>query len=276
MLEQCQFQFCPEPRSAPGTAPRGITAPDSPRKNRLLAALPPEDYARLLPHLTHVPLPLGWTVHQAGDRESFLYFPIAGIVSRSYVSADGVSSELAITGNEGAIGVASFLGGMSSLIRAEVVCAGSAYRLRVAAVKGEFARGGPMANLLLRYTEALIVQTAQLAVCNRHHSMKQQLCRWILSCLDRLPSDELDMTHELTARIMGVRRESISEAAGKLRSAGLIDYRRGHIAVPDPAALEAQACECHGVVKREYARLFHPTRGPWPAERACSLISAAS
>lgn len=269
MLEQYQFQFCPEPRSAPRIAPRGISAPDSPRKNQLLAALPPEDYARLLPHLTHVPLPLGWTVHRAGERENFLYFPIAGIVSRSYVSADGVSSELALTGNEGVIGVASFLGGISSLSWAEVVCAGSAYRLRVEAIKGEFDDGGPMANLLLRYTEALIVQTAQLAVCNRHHSMKQQLCRWILSCLDRLPSSELDMTHELTARIMGVRRESISEAAGKLRSAGLIDYRRGHITVLDRAGLEAEACECHDVVKREHVRLFHPARGRWPAERAC-------
>jgi CRP-like cAMP-binding protein len=252
------FQPYPEMRFASKASKRAVAAQHSPRQNRLLAALPLEDYERLLSDLEPVPLPLAWTVHRAGDREKYLYFLTAGIVSRFYVMQNGASAEFAVTGSEGVIGVASFLGGESTPSQAVVLSAGYAYRLRADLLKSAFRHDRPLAHLLLRYTQALITQMAQTAVCNRHHSLEQQLCRWILSSLDRLPSRELTMTHELIADMLGVRREGVTEAAGKLQKAGLIHYSRGHIAVLDRPRLEAQACECYAVVKREYDRLLRP------------------
>jgi CRP-like cAMP-binding protein len=248
----------PDTRFAIEDRTRAVSAPQTPRGNHLLAALPLKDYERVLPYLELVPLPLGWIVHRAGDREKYLYFPTAGIVSRFSVTGNGASAEFAVTGREGVIGVASFLGGESTPSQAVVLSAGYAYRLAADLLKSEFERDGPLPRLLLRYTQALIAQTGQIAVCNRHHSLEQQFCRWILSCLDRLSSNELTMTHELIADMLGVRRESVTEAAGELQEAGLIHCRRGHIAVLDRRQLEAQVCECYAVVKRAYARLLRP------------------
>jgi len=271
------FRPSPETRFASTDGKRAVSAGHTPRQNHLLAALPLEDYERLLPDLELVPLPLGWTVHRAGDREKYLYFLTAGIVSRVYVMESGASAHLAVTGSEGVIGVASFLGGEGTPSQAMVLSGGYAYRLGPDVVKNEFQQGGPLHHLLLHYTQALIAQTGQIAVCNRHHSLEQQLCRWILLCLDRLPSNELAMTQELIANMLGVRREGVTEAAGKLQKAGLIHYSRGHIAVLDRPQLEAQVCECYAVVKREYDRLL-PRRTPL-ATLACtqsrSMIRAA-
>ena len=250
------FQPYPEKRFASRDRKRALFAQHTPRQNQLLAALPPEDYARLLPALQPVPLPVGWTVHNAGDREKYLYFPTAGIVSRFYVMEDGASAHFALTGSEGVIGVASFLSGESTPSQAVVLSAGHAYRLGAHLLKNEFEHDGLLPQLLLRYIQALIAQTGQVAVCNRHHSLEQQLCRWILSSLDRLPSNELTMTQDLISDMLGVRRESVTDAAGKLQKAGLIRYSRGHIVVLDRPRLEAQVCECYAVVKREYDRLL--------------------
>ena len=250
------FQPYPEKRFASRDRKRALFAQHTPRQNQLLAALPPEDYARLLPALQPVPLPVGWTVHNAGDREKYLYFITAGIVSRFYVMEDGASAHFALTGSEGVIGVASFLSGESTPSQAVVLSAGHAYRLGAHLLKNEFEHDGLLPQLLLRYIQALIAQTGQVAVCNRHHSLEQQLCRWILSSLDRLPSNELTMTQDLIAEMLGVRRESVTDAAGKLQKAGLIRYSRGHIVVLDRPRLEAQVCECYAVVKREYDRLL--------------------
>jgi CRP-like cAMP-binding protein len=233
-----------------------VPAQHTPTQNHLLAALPRQDYERLLLDLEPFPLPLGWAVHDAGDREEYLYFLTAGIVSRFYVTKSGASAQFAATGNEGVIGIASFLGGQSALSQAVVLSAGYSFRLRADRMKQEFEQDGPLPRLLLRYTHALIGQIGQIAVCKRHHSLEQRLCRWILSCLDRLPSDELTITQDLIAHMLGVRRESISEAAGKLQWAGLIHHSRGHIAVRDRTPLEARPCECYAVVKREYDRLL--------------------
>ena len=250
------FQPYPEKRFASRDRKRALFAQHTPRQNQLLAALPPEDYARLLPALQPVPLPVGWTVHNAGDREKYLYFLTAGIVSRFYVMEDGASAHFALTGSEGVIGVASFLSGESTPSQAVVLSAGHAYRLGAHLLKNEFEHDGLLPQLLLRYIQALIAQTGQVAVCNRHHSLEQQLCRWILSSLDRLPSNELTMTQDLISDMLGVRRESVTDAAGKLQKAGLIRYSRGHIVVLDRPRLEAQVCECYAVVKREYDRLL--------------------
>jgi CRP-like cAMP-binding protein len=231
------------------------TAAHAPRLNRLLAALPRKDYERLLPDLEPVPLPLGLTLHRAGDLEKHLYFLTAGIVSRYYVTESGASAAFAITGSEGVIGVASFLGGESTPSQAEVLSAGYAYRLGIGRLKREFEHVGALPHLLLRYTQALITQTTQTAVCNRHHSVQQQLCRWILSCLDRLPSDELAMTQEKIADMLGVRREGVTDAAMRLEKTGAIHHSRGHILVLDRRALQAQACECYAAVKSEIDRL---------------------
>ena len=254
------FRSYPETRFASVDRKRAPSAPHTPRQNQLLAALPLEDYARLLPELVPVPLPLGSNVHRAGDQEKYLYFLTAGIVVRFCVTQDGASAEIAITGSEGVIGVASFLGGESTPNQAVVLSPGYAYRLAADLLKNEFEHDGPLPHLLLRYTQALITQTGQIAVCNRHHSLEQQLCRWILSCLDRLPSNELNMTQELIASMLGVRREGVTEAAGKLKKAGLINFSRGHITVLDRPQLEAQVCECYAVVKREYDRLLPESR----------------
>ena len=228
----------------------------SPLQNRLLAALPAADYERLLPHLELVPLPLAWAVYESGDAQRYVFFPTTSIVSLLYVMEDGSSAEIAVVGNEGVVGLALFMGGESTPSRAVVQSAGYGYRLRASVLKTEFGGGGELQHLLLRYTQALITQMAQTAVCNRHHAVEQQLCRWLLLSLDRLPSNQLTMTQELIANMLGVRREGVTEAAGKLQAAGLIHYSRGRITVLDRPKLEARVCECYTVVKREYARLL--------------------
>jgi len=232
------------------------SAGQSPRQNQLLAALPAADYERLLPHLELVPLPLGWAVYESGDAQGYVYFPTNSIVSLLYVMEDGSSAEIAVVGHEGVVGIALFMGGETTPSRAVVQSAGYGYRLRASVLKTEFGQAGELQHLLLRYTQALITQMAQTAVCNRHHALEQQLCRWLLLSLDRLPSNELTMTQELIANMLGVRREGVTEAAGHLQAAGLIHYSRGKITVLDRPKLEAQVCECYAVVKREYGRLL--------------------
>ena len=233
-----------------------LSGKHSPRQNHLLGALPAKDYERLLPDLELVPLPLGWAVYEAGGHLGYLYFPTTSIVSLLYVMEDGSSAEIAVTGHDGLVGIALFMGGESTPSRAVVQSAGYGYRLKASILKREFALGGHLQHLALRYTQALITQMAQTAVCNRHHSVEQQLCRWLLLSLDRLPTNELVMTQELIANMLGVRREGVTEAAGKLQAAGMINYSRGHITVLDRAKLEKQVCECYAVVKRESDRLL--------------------
>ena len=225
-------------------------------KNQLLAALPPAAYERLRPHLEPVKLPLGMVVFESGSKLRHLYFPASGIVSLLYAMENGASTEIAVIGNEGAVGIALFMGGGSTPSRAVVQSAGQGHRLNAAMVKTEFDRGGPLQYLLLRYTQALIAQMTQTAVCNRHHSVDQQLCRWLLLSLDRLPSNELSMTQELIANMLGVRREGVTTAAGHLQDAGLIRYRRGRITVLDRPRLEKRVCECYSVVRKEMERLL--------------------
>lgn len=239
----------------------------SPKQNCLLAALPDEEYERLLPSLELVPLPLGWAVYEAGGQMGYLYFPTTAIISLLYVMEDGSSAEIAVTGNDGLIGIALFMGGESTPSRAVVQSAGYGYRLRASVFKSEFALGHTLQHLALRFTQGLITQMSQTAVCNRHHSVEQQLCRWLLLSLDRLPSNELTMTQELIANMLGVRREGVTEAAGKLQAAGLINYSRGHITVLDRPKLEKRVCECYAVVKKEMDRLlpYKPQAGHTPA-----------
>jgi len=241
-------------RSAPIVA--NPSAAPSPRQNQILAALPAEDFERLLGQLELVPLPLGWAIYEADDAQGYVYFPASSIVSLLYVMQDGSSAEIAVVGNEGVVGIALFMGGETTPSRAVVQSAGHGYRLSASALKIEFGQGGELQHLLLRYTQALITQMAQTAVCNRHHAVEQQLCRWLLLSLDRLPSNELTMTQELIANMLGVRREGVTEAAGHLQAAGVIHYIRGKITVLDRPKLEARVCECYGVVKREYQRLL--------------------
>lgn len=229
---------------------------DSPRRNHLLAVLPEEEYQRLLPDLELTTLPLGWAVYEADRPQSFVYFPTTAIISLLYVMEDGASAEIAVAGNDGLVGIALFMGGETTPSRAVVQSAGHGYRLKASAFKREFAGGGALQNLALRYTQALITQMAQTAVCNRHHLLEQQLCRWLLLSLDRLPGNELTMTQELIANMLGVRREGVTEAAGALQEAGLIHYKRGRIWVVDRPGLESRVCECYAVVKREYDRLL--------------------
>ncbi|RPI46169.1 MAG: Crp/Fnr family transcriptional regulator [Betaproteobacteria bacterium] len=235
-----------------------VSEKHTPGQNHLLAALPRADLERLLPDLEHVSLPLGETLYGPGDRQRHLYFMTAGIVSQFYLMDSGASAGFAVTGSEGVVGVASFLGGESMPSEAVVLSAGYAYRLGGILLRHEFEHGGPLQRLLLRYTHALITQTAQTVACNRHHPVEQQLCRWLLLSLDRLPSNEVTMTQELLASMLGVRRESVTEAASKFQAAGLIRYGRGRIAVLDRPRLEAQACECYAVVKRAYDGLLRP------------------
>jgi CRP-like cAMP-binding protein len=227
-----------------------------PQQNHLLAALPQEDYKRLLPNLELVPMPLGDVLYESGNELRYVYFPTSSIISLLYVMLDGASAEIAVVGNEGIIGVALFMGGETMPNRAVVQSAGHAYRLKGQLLKKEFSRSGELQHLLLRYTQALLTQMAQTAVCNRHHSLDQQLCRWLLLSLDRLPSNELSMTQELIANMLGVRREGVTEAAGNLQKVGLITYRRGKITVLNRTGLEARACECYEVVKKEFDRLL--------------------
>ena len=226
------------------------------RSNGLLASLPAGELARIAPYLEEVPMPLGWTVYESGAEQRHVYFPTTAIVSLLYVMANGSSAEIAVVGHEGIVGIALFMGGESTPSRAIVQSAGHAYRLGASALKDEFQRGGALQHQLLRYTQALITQMSQTAVCNRHHSVDQQLCRWLLLSLDRLPSNKLEMTQELISNMLGVRREGVTEAAGKLQAAGLITYSRGHITVLDRLGLEAHVCECYAVVKRESDRLL--------------------
>lgn len=228
----------------------------APLANHLLASLPAAEWGRLSPQLEAVELPLGKVLYESGATMGHVYFPTTAIVSLLYVMEDGASAEIAVVGNEGVVGIALFMGGETTPSRAVVQSAGLGYRLRAAVIKDEFNRSGPVMHLLLRYTQALITQMAQTAVCNRHHSLDQQLCRWLLLSLDRLQGSELMMTQELIANMLGVRREGVTEAALKLARMGLIRYARGHITVLDRAALEARVCECYAVVKKEYDRLL--------------------
>jgi CRP-like cAMP-binding protein len=238
-----------------------MSSPHSPKQNHILAALPVEDYARLLPDLELIAMPLGWAVYESGGTMGYLYFPTTSIVSLLYVMETGASAEIAITGNEGMVGISLFMGGESTPSRAVVQSSGNGYRLKASVLRKEFARGGALQHLALRFTQALITQMAQTAVCNRHHALDQQLCRWLLLSLDRLPGDDLVMTQELIANMLGVRREGVTEAAGKLQADGLIQYSRGHIKVLDRPGLEARVCECYAVVKKEFDRLL-PYRIP--------------
>jgi CRP-like cAMP-binding protein len=228
----------------------------SPRQNRLLARLPVPDYKRLLPDLEPIVLPLGMVLYESGGTLAYVYFPTNSIISLLYVMEDGSSAEIAVTGYEGLVGISLFMGGDTTPSRAVVQSAGSGYRLKAALLKREFEQGGPLQHLALRFTQALITQMAQTAVCNRHHLVEQQLCRWLLLSLDRLPSNEVIMTQELIANMLGVRREGVTDAAGHLQKEGMIQYSRGHIVVLDRTKLETRVCECYGVVKKEYDRLL--------------------
>lgn len=235
-----------------------MLAPHDPRLNQLLAVLPATEWARLEAHLERIELPLGRVLYESGRKLGYVYFPTDAIVSLLYVMEDGASAEIAVVGREGIVGISVFMGGESTTNQAIVQSAGQGYRLRASVLKEEFERGGPVQHLLLRYTQALITQMAQTAVCNRHHSLDQQLCRWLLLSLDRLSGSELLMTQELIANMLGVRREGVTEAAGHLQKAGLIEYQRGHIRVLDRRGLERRTCECYAVVRREYERLLPP------------------
>ena len=233
-----------------------MATPSDPKTNQLIAALPDAAWQRWLPDLESVDMPLGQVLYESGGVLTHVYFPTTAIVSLLYVMENGASAEIAVVGNEGIVGIALFMGGDSTPSRAVVQSAGQGYRLSADAMKLEFDRAGPLSHLLLRYTQALITQMAQTAVCNRHHSLDQQLCRWLLLSLDRLLGNELVMTQELIANMLGVRREGVTEAAHKLQQAGLIRYARGHILALDRPGLEKRSCECYAVVKQEYDRLL--------------------
>ncbi|MBK5105094.1 MAG: Crp/Fnr family transcriptional regulator [Burkholderiales bacterium] len=228
----------------------------NPGENHLLSALSESTSARLVAHLEHVPIALGDVLYESGASMRHVYFPTTAIVSLLYVMEDGASAEIAIVGNEGVVGVSLFMGGESTPSRGVVQSGGHAYRLPARLLKEEFNLASELHYLLLRYTQALLTQMAQTAVCNRHHSLDQQFCRWLLLSLDRLPTNELVMTQELIANMLGVRREGVTEAAGNVQRAGLINYHRGHITVLDRPGLEARVCECYAVVKKEFDRLL--------------------
>ncbi len=232
-----------------------MAVPDEPRENHLLAALPEAEWQRWRPQLEAVAMPLGQVLYESGGALSHVYFPTTAIVSLLYVMESGASAEIAVVGNEGVVGISLFMGGDSTPSRAVVQSAGRGYRLTAAVIKDEFTRA-PVLHLLLRYTQALITQMSQTAVCNRHHSLDQQLCRWLLLSLDRLQGNELVMTQELIANMLGVRREGVTDGALKLQKAGLIRYARGRITVTDRPGLERRCCECYAVVKKEYDRLL--------------------
>lgn len=227
-----------------------------PKTNRLLSALPDTEWSRWQEQLELVELPLGLVLYESGSQMGHVYFPTTAIISLLYVLENGASAEIAVVGNEGLVGVSLFMGGETTPSRAVVQSAGHGFRLRADLMIDEFNRAGPVLHLLLRYTQALITQMAQTAVCNRHHSLDQQLCRWLLLSLDRLRGSEVVMTQELIANMLGVRREGVTEAALKLQASGLIRYARGHISVLDRPGLELRTCECYGVVKKEYDRLL--------------------
>ena len=237
-----------------------MSLPHNPNQNHLLAALPAAEFERLAPHLQLVPMLLGETLYEPGGQMQHVYFPTTAIVSLLYNLESGSSAGIAGVGNEGILGISLFMGGDTTPSSAVVQTAGHGYRLQAKLLKEEFSRGGLVQRLLLRYTQALVTQMFQTAACNRHHSIEQQLCRWLLLTLDRLPSNDLIVTQELVASTLGVRREGITEAAGKLQRAGFIRYRRGHISVLERSGLETHACECYAVVKKEFARLLSDVR----------------
>jgi CRP-like cAMP-binding protein len=236
-----------------------MLTPHSPNQNHLLAAMPPVEFERLRPHLELVEMPLGEVLYESGEQLAHVYFPTTCIVSLLYVLENGASAEIAVVGNEGILGIALFMGGETTPNRGVVQSAGFGYRLPARLLKQEFDRAGAVLRLLLRYTQALITQMTQTAVCNRHHSVEQQLCRWLLLRIDRLPSNAFAMTQELIANMLGVRREGVTEAAGNLQRAGLIRYNRGRIEVLDRLQLEKAVCECYAVVKAEFDRLLSDT-----------------
>lgn len=236
-------------------------APD-PRLNQILAALPAADYARLLPDLERVPMPRGWTMSESGDHVNYLHFPTSGIVSLIYALEDGASSEIALVGNEGMVGISIYMGGESLPTSTEVQCAGEAYRLSRKVMKREFALGGQLQHLALLYTQALIVQTSQMAVCNQHHSVEQRLCRWILMSIDRLQGDKMHVTQEQISLLLGVRRESVTLTAGALQKDGMISCARGSITVVDRPLLEERACECYAAVRQDCERLLPHQHAP--------------
>ena len=233
---------------------------NDPNQNHLLAALLDADFDRLAPHLDPIMMRLGDVLYESGATVNHVYFPTSSIVSLHYVLENGSSSEIAGVGNEGMLGISLFMGGNTTPSRAVVQTAGHGYRLKAALLLEEFNRAGPVMRLLLRYTQALLTQMAQTAICNRHHTVDQQLCRWLLLTLDRLPTTELTMTQELIASMLGVRREGVTVAAGRLQARGFISNRRGHISVLDRAGLEGEVCECYEVVKKEFARLMSDVR----------------
>ncbi|SHN26541.1 cAMP-binding domain of CRP or a regulatory subunit of cAMP-dependent protein kinases [Duganella sacchari] len=232
---------------------------NDPQRNFLLKALPAEDFSRLTVHLEQTALLVGDVLYESGDRQHYVYFPVSAVISLHYLLENGGSSEIAGVGNEGMLGVALIMGGHSTPSRAVVQASGAAYRLSASILLQEFERSGPLQRLLLRYTQALLTQMSQTAVCNRHHTVEQQLCRWLLLTLDRLSTNELKITQELISNMLGVRREGVTVAAGNLQKKGYISYRRGHITVVDRSGLEDDVCECYAVVKREFARLLPAT-----------------
>ena len=233
-------------------------AQKNPKLNHLLGAIPEAEWQRFAPYLMPVVMALGDVIYESGSDQPYVYFPTDSIVSLLYVMQDGSSAEIAIVGNEGLVGISLFMGGGTTPSRAVVQSAGYAFRMKAQYIRDEFFLAGPVQQLFLRYTQALLTQMGQTAVCNRHHSVDQQLCRWLLMSLDRLSSNELSMTQELIANMLGVRREGVTEAAGKLQRAGVIEYNRGRIRVLDRVQLEGRACECYSVVSKEFARLL-----PW-------------
>ena len=233
-----------------------LSSRHDPKQNHLLDALPADVFDRISPHLELVAMPLGEILYESGGQLQHVYFPTSAIVSLHYIIENGASAEIAGVGNEGVLGISLFMGGNTTPSRAAVCTGGQGYRMKARLMMEEFNRAGPMMRLMLRYTQALITQMSQTAVCNRHHSVEQQLCRWLLLTLDRLPTNELTMTQELIASMLGVRREGITETAGNLQRAGMISYRRGHITVLNRAGLETHTCECYKVVKKEFYRLL--------------------
>ncbi len=269
-VTSCRLLTCGVP--APGL---GVTTTLNPLSNELLAALPEEEYERLLPLLEPIDMALGEVLYESGKRQAYVYFPTDSIVSLVYVMENGSSAEVAIAGREGLVGVSLFMGGDTTPSRALVQSAGSAFRIHGSLLRKAFNSGEALRQLLLRYTQALLTQMSQTAVCNRHHTVDQQLCRWLLMSIDRLPSNKLVMTQELIANMLGVRREGVTEAAGKLQKAGVILYQRGRIEVIDRLKLERMVCECYEVVRKEYARLLPWTTTAHKAPAAAAIHASA-
>ena len=252
------------------------TTQASPQQNHLLGAIPEAEWERFAPHLTQMHLELGEVIYESGSNQPHVYFPTDSIISLLYVMENGSSAEIAIVGNEGLVGISLFMGGGTTPSRAIVQSAGQAFRMKAQWIRDEFILAGPVQQVFLRYTQALLTQMAQTAVCNRHHHVDQQLCRWLLMSLDRLSSNELTMTQELIANMLGVRREGVTEAAGKLQHLGIIEYHRGKITVLDRPHLERMACECYQVVKKEFARLLPWDNGQTPSVASVDRKTGAS